>query len=348
MSAALGMYDRDADDPRLQASDAIISSVFGVVERPPLSLVSGSDRLSFYQCVTAFVAVDDLSTAKNNYVGDGVDMTVAWAHPALVDRPKYRGTSLALDCTARNVPKGFRHCLVLSVFDRAHDLLIPVFYVLCTRSTRKVFRNAMAAILGATKRKLDPESVVCDFDPHLRAAVKEMRPDVTVVGSCFHFKQACRRRMVKLGIPEREIDISMATGYLDMLVVIPRRKIAGADVDYVKRATREQCARSSVPYSESKWEQFWAYFRMTWLHKFPRGRGMCTRTPSKRIQPRWIQLRQMAVCRAIGSSRSRDLQNLNRESSEDARVMEACVPKFRSARLRRGGKRNITSGRWWR
>eukprot|EP00644_Phytophthora_capsici_P019508 jgi/Phyca11/133267/e_gw1.396.5.1 len=118
----------------------------------------------------------------------------------------------------------------------------------------------MEAVNVATDDKIEPCVVVCDFEEGLQAAAQVQFPDADIVGCYFHFKQACRRKMKALRIPEKESGIAMRKGVLDMLTVIPHEKIDDK--------IRSICVKEDVPFTDSLWGLFWSYFRKTWLKTF--------------------------------------------------------------------------------
>jgi len=87
------------------------------------------------------------------------------------------------------------------------------------------------------------------------------------VGCLFHFKQALRRRMEKLGIPEAEIKFAMRKGEVDLLTVIPiedlERGIAFARtriMQYIDEEPRENPPKGYKYDSEAsaeRWDIFW-------------------------------------------------------------------------------------------
>ncbi|OWY99627.1 LOW QUALITY PROTEIN: hypothetical protein PHMEG_00029342 [Phytophthora megakarya] len=230
------------------------ADLHGVVEVPPLSLVPGS-RQPFFQFYRSYMN------------GSTLERLVGWAHPALLKLVKYKRTTLFLDGTFRCVPQPFYQCVVMMVFDNATDLFVPVFYTLCTAKTQDTYWHLMEAVNVAADDKIEPFAF-CDFEEGLQAAAQVQFPDADIVGCYFHFKQACRRKMKALQIPEREAAIAMRKGVLDMLTVIPHNKIEGPGIQYVQDKIRSICAEENVAFTEPLWELFWSYFRKSWLKTY--------------------------------------------------------------------------------
>ena len=231
------------------------ADIHGVVEVPPLSLVSGT-ALPFFKF-------------QNSYMdGNKLERIIGWAHPDLHERLMTRQSTLFIDGTFRCVPSGFYQCITFMVHDFSSDMFLSAFFVLSTSKTQEMYWNVINAVVIACNDKLQPETVVCDFELALIDAVHVQFPASDVVGCYFHFKQACRRKLKKLGVPEAEVNTAMERGVLDALTVIPRKKIAGSGICYVQKAIQQRCEESELPYSESKWSEFWIYFKRTWLGRY--------------------------------------------------------------------------------
>ncbi|TMW61613.1 hypothetical protein Poli38472_010676 [Pythium oligandrum] len=132
-------------------------NLHGVVEVPPLSLVSGAED-SFFRFQHVFVNSSKL------------EQMIGRAHPDLLLRMQNRSTTIFVDGTFRCVTRGFYQCLVFMVFDYATDFFLPAFYVLLTLKTQEYW-NAIAAVLNACDEKPEPDMVVCYFESALMDAV---------------------------------------------------------------------------------------------------------------------------------------------------------------------------------
>ncbi|OWZ17122.1 LOW QUALITY PROTEIN: hypothetical protein PHMEG_0008975 [Phytophthora megakarya] len=223
------------------------ADLHGVVEVPPLSSVPGTN-LPFFQFCRSYMN------------GTMLERLVGWAHPALIKLLKYKCITLFLDGTFAVHPT---HSTIMMIFDNATDLFVPVFFTLCTAKTQDTYWHLMEAVNVAADDKIDPSIVVCDFEEGLQAAAQVQFRDADVVGCYFHFKQACRRKMKALGIPEIETNIAMRKGVLDMLTVIPHEKIEApatrvprALVQYVQNKIHSLCMEENATYSASLWELF--------------------------------------------------------------------------------------------
>lgn len=226
------------------------------IERQPMSLVRNS-HLPFFQFNHSYYDAGELQRV------------VGWAHPLLVDLLKYGHTSLFIDGTFRSAPKPFYQCVIVMVYDKATSAYVPVFYVLATGKTEWMYSHIFSCISLATERKLDPAYVTCDFEKALHKAVFTHFGRARLIGCFFHFKQALRKKMAKIGISEPEIQIAMEDGYMDLLCRVPIDDITPKGVPKVQEKIQKACKSRKVTYSKTKWATFWKYFYSTWLKRFP-------------------------------------------------------------------------------
>ncbi|KAE8974678.1 hypothetical protein PF005_g26353 [Phytophthora fragariae] len=148
------------------------------------------------------------------------------------------------------MPVQFYQLVIIVMYDNISDVYLPVFYVLTTGKTTDVYEHLLHFVFIATKRKLKPAHVACDFEYAMIKAVKNQFPETRIIGCLFHFKQAIRRKMLKLRISEEEVYLSMREGSFDRLAVIPRSDITGQG----KRDVRARLKRNGYhTYTSSNW-----------------------------------------------------------------------------------------------
>ena len=73
-----------------------------------------------------------------------------------------------------------------------------------------------------------------DFERDFFTAAGLFFPEVHSVGCLFHFKQAARRKMIDLGIPECEIQIAMQFGVYDLLTVLPKDDLDKKGIPFIQ------------------------------------------------------------------------------------------------------------------
>ncbi|OWZ07445.1 hypothetical protein PHMEG_00020157 [Phytophthora megakarya] len=233
------------------------TDVHGRVEVPPLVNCKNSNFL--------FLQFHHVWANTNNKL----DRVIGWANPSLLNLLRYENITLFVDGTFRCVPDTFAQCVVIMVHDRGTKLYVPVFFVLCTAKTYDTYWNLLQFVSNACGEPIKPKEVVCDFEAALINAVSDWFPQAAVIGCLFHFKQACKRRMMKDRVHEDQVKVAMLPGFLDMLTVIEHDKIASLGIPWVKRAIQERCIKDNINYTGTKWATFWKYFERTWLKLFP-------------------------------------------------------------------------------
>ncbi|POM60555.1 hypothetical protein PHPALM_30585 [Phytophthora palmivora] len=198
---------------------------FGRIEIEPLCDVKHNPGLTFYQFHFTY------------YEDEVLHRVIGWSHPLLMDRLKQRHYSIFVDATFRCVPTQFYQLVVVMMYDPISDLYLPVWYVLTSGKTSQFYEHIFHYICVASKKRLDPADIVCDFEFAMIKAVKNQFPDSRIVGCLFHFKQALRRKMLE-GIPD------------------------------VRRMIKRDCRDQGILYSKESWKKFWKYFTNTWIKKF--------------------------------------------------------------------------------
>ncbi|KAG2775366.1 hypothetical protein PC116_g24214 [Phytophthora cactorum] len=230
--------------------------IFGRIESDPLCNVRNSPGLKFFHFHFTY------------YEDEVQHRVIGWAHPQLVDRMRQQQTSLFFDATYKCVLVQFYQLVIIMIYDTISDLYLPVFYVLTTGKTTDVYEHLLHFVFIVTKRKLKPAHVTCDFEYAMVTAIKNQFPETRIIGCLFHFKQAIRRKMLKLHISEVEVSLVMREGCFDRLTVIPRSDITGQGKRGVRARIKRDCLAAGISYSKENWMRFWKYFEKTWIKKF--------------------------------------------------------------------------------
>ncbi|KAG2999249.1 hypothetical protein PC120_g20949 [Phytophthora cactorum] len=223
-----------------------------------------NDIISFFQF--NYTWYDD---AKAKQGKQSFERLLGWAHPELRNRLRYDSGHRFVDETFRSAPKGFHQFITLMMYDPLTELFVHLFFTLATSQTQDLYKKLFQCIEFAVGVKPTPKDVVCDFEAALIFAVRDHFPSTRIIGCLLHFKQACRRKMKKYQLSETEAGIAMGFGLLYMLTVIDAEKISVQGVAWVKNKIKQRCGAQNVPYSRSKWNQFWNYFQKTWIETFP-------------------------------------------------------------------------------
>ena len=134
---------------------------------------------------------------------------------------------LFIDATFAVVSKPFYQCLIVMIFDDTLQIYIPILYILMTNKSQKMYRNALEWIFKLSGRRINPQTVTCDFELALINAIQGIFPFSKINGCLFHWKQAIRRKLLSLKLSnEKEIvEIAMHNNSIDLLTVIPVNEI---------------------------------------------------------------------------------------------------------------------------
>ncbi|POM81490.1 Hypothetical protein PHPALM_524 [Phytophthora palmivora] len=182
---------------------------FGQIEIEPLCDVKHSPGLKFFQFHFTY------------YEDELLHRVIGWSHPLLIDRLKQRHCSISL----------MQHS----------DVYQLIWYVLTSGKTSQIYEHIFHYICVASKKRLDPAHIVCDFEFAMIKADRDQFPDSRIAGCLFHFKQALRRKMLKLKITEEEVALAMREGCIDGLTLIRRCDIVFKGIPNVRRMIKRDC-----------------------------------------------------------------------------------------------------------
>ena len=107
--------------------------------------------------------------------------------------------------------------------------------------------------------------------------VKKHWPDAIIIGCFFHFKQAIRKYLIKLGFPEALVTkIVKPKGLIDLVFVLPLEDIRTIDSTgwfFIASKIDENTGDEDIDnfiqsdYGKTKLAEFYIFIRDTWLHK---------------------------------------------------------------------------------
>ena len=161
------------------------------------------------------------------------------------------------------MPVPFYQCLIVMVFDAAHKIYVPVVWILMSGKTEECYWQAFNWLTSAVE-DIDASYIGVDFERAFFNQLDAHFPDAKLMGCLFHFKQAARRKMVNLGIPDSVIKFAMARGTYNLLTVIPIDQLEKGVV-YVRTKIIDFLSELSKSVKEEeasveRWEKFWEYF----------------------------------------------------------------------------------------
>ncbi|KAK1928476.1 hypothetical protein P3T76_016041 [Phytophthora citrophthora] len=159
-----------------------------------------------------------------------------------------RQSSLFIDATYCCVPIRYYQLVIIMMHDPISDLYLPIWYALTSGKTTRVYELLFNCICVATKNRLDPVHVVCDFEYAVIKTVKDQFPNSRIVRCLFHFKQSVRLEMLKLNISEAEVRC------IDRLTVIRRCDTVLRGIQDVRHMIKRDCGDQGIAYSKENWK----------------------------------------------------------------------------------------------
>jgi hypothetical protein len=166
-------------------------------------------------------------------------------------------TQIFVDATFRVTPAPFSQCLIIMAFDPSTNLYVPCVWALMTAKCEYLYCEVLHSVIVALKYHWSPKVVVVDFEKALLNSIKYQFPKSKIVGCYFHFRQALHRKMTKLSIQSERV--SIALNELKGLLAIN-------EDDVFQEVARIE---THIELQGAAFSNFWAYFRNTWLVRFP-------------------------------------------------------------------------------
>lgn len=192
-----------------------------------------------------------------------VDRLMVFGHPQLL--PLLNGNvDVYIDGTFSSAPKGFAQVLIVMVHDPQTRSFVPVSYILMTSRKAVSYFQAFHFLISDTDFEFTPGTITCDFEPGLVKELRHQFPECKINGCLFHFKQACRRKMLELCIPKDQISVAMERGMLDLLTVVPPSELRTKGIPYVRSILEGRCVMTKLELK--KWDVFFRdYFERQWM-----------------------------------------------------------------------------------
>ena len=120
------------------------------------------------------------------------------------------------------------------VFDNQTNYYVPVFYILLTSKTEKIYGHALTLMNETAGSKMNPTSVTCDYEKGLHNAIMKAFPKAIINGCLFHWKQAILRKLGDLKCDQWMIDPFMPSDSIETLTIIPPNEIESKGILYVR------------------------------------------------------------------------------------------------------------------
>ena len=149
-----------------------------------------------------------------------------FGHPLLIELLKDGRVDLFIDATFDCCPHPFYQCLIIMAFDKRTDVYVPVLYILMSNKSEALYYQALCQVAILSDHKLDVHSYTTDFERAIINSCELYFPEGFHNGCLFHLKQAWRRYLItKLAFLAQDINLAMKVGVLDLLCIIPQKKL---------------------------------------------------------------------------------------------------------------------------
>ncbi|XP_034935332.1 uncharacterized protein [Chelonus insularis] len=166
------------------------------------------------------------------------------------------------DGTFQTVPRIFYQ--LYTIHANVNDAVVPLVYVLVTGKFKSVYVEILKQ-LQILEPRLDPKTIIVDFEIAFIHAVKEVFPNVLVKGCFFHYTQAIWRKIQAYHLQNNYAKDSEYALNLKMLFAIPF--VPECDV---VAAYDELISTDFYIKHESELEELLSYYENIWLGKMNR------------------------------------------------------------------------------
>jgi hypothetical protein len=221
----------------------------GQIHSFPLVFVTDNDTRHFLQF-----------DIRVNVKEHGMQRIIGWGHPELIFLLKNGPVNTFIDCTFKCVPQGFSQLMIVMVYSLAHDLYVPIYYILLQAKSHEVYYHALQQTINSSDWRFESKTITCDFEMALIKGIKEQFPDATYVLCNFHWKQAIRRKLITSYNISKELvnQLIGKNGLMNLLCMVPPSEIKTKAIPYIRSKIDE------TGYKQ-QFKEFWKYFVSTWV-----------------------------------------------------------------------------------
>ena len=157
--------------------------------------------------------------------GDMMQKIIGWAHPDILFHCQNYPMNLFIDCTF-HVPKGFEQCLIIIVYLPQFDEYVPLTWILLQSKSRNTYQAALMHCIAMCDWRLRAHSICTDFETGLYQASISNFPEAKSILCYFHWKQAIRRKLISLKLPDLIVSRLIGEGgLLELLTYIDEADI---------------------------------------------------------------------------------------------------------------------------
>ena len=169
-----------------------------------------------------------------------------------------------IDGTFKVAPKGYTQILNILVYLPHLSIFYPACQVFMTHKTEELYFMVLLTlknICHQAKLRLEPRTIMADFEKALQNAIKISFPEAELCGCYFHFVKCLYDKITKLGLRKKEFknQSRVMISYLQILV--------HCEEDKRKELFKE--LKTIFKNDDKRFTQFLDYFSKNWLtHSF--------------------------------------------------------------------------------
>ncbi len=143
--------------------------------------------------------------------------------------------------------------IVTTIMAYQHGVAIPCAWLLSDSKERENYKKFFEVIKVATGNRMNPESLLVDFEEALSGAWLDVFPQSMISHDFFHFQQCIVKNAKKMGLTELVVEIAADT-----------RELWNAPTKFVF----DELTQVFVNKWKPRIPQFITYFENTWLKRF--------------------------------------------------------------------------------
>lgn len=166
------------------------------------------------------------------------------------------------DGTFDIAPKIFQQ--LYTIHGEVNRQALPLVYILTTSKSKKVYVEILQQ-LKIMNSRLNPKTIIADFEVAFLKAVEEVFPSAVIRGCFFHFSKCIWNQICKCNLKndyESNNNFAMNLKMLSALAMVPTDDVVGAYTKVIK------CAFYTA--NEAKCDKLLKYIEKTWIGKLNR------------------------------------------------------------------------------
>ena len=148
------------------------------------------------------------------------------------------------------------------IFAEREQKYIPCIWILLTGKTKRCYSEAISWVSRCLPygRRPSVQFAGVDFEPAFYTAISNFFPEAIIIGCFFHFKQAIRGKVQKLGMDKAVISVILLI--MNYAPSLPPDEMLEKGIPFLKSLVRAALKkqRDLNKIDNNQWKLFWNYF----------------------------------------------------------------------------------------